>query len=169
LEPTLNKLEGLYQLPAGLLKSVAITESAGNPLAQSGAGAKGLFQFMDPTARDMGLKGNDVFDPVKSAQAAAKYLSQLMKMNGGDLEKTLASYNWGIGNVQKHGMALMPQETRNYVPKVLSNMPGNQTVSQETNIHIHGVSDPTRAGMEVADRQTGVNSRLAQQVSRGPR
>lgn len=169
LEPTLNKLEGLYQLPAGLLKSVAITESAGNPLAQSGAGAKGLFQFMDPTARDMGLKGNDVFDPVKSAQAAAKYLSQLMKMNGGDLEKTLASYNWGIGNVQKHGMALMPQETRNYVPKVLSNMPGNQTVSQETNIHIHGVSDPTRVGMEVADRQTGVNSRLAQQVSRGPR
>lgn len=169
LEPTLNKLEGLYQLPAGLLKSVAITESAGNPLAQSGAGAKGLFQFMDPTAREMGLKGNDVFDPVKSAQAAAKYLSQLMKMNGGDLEKTLASYNWGIGNVQKHGMALMPQETRNYVPKVLSNMPGNQTVSQETNIHIHGVSDPTRAGMEVADRQTGVNSRLAQQVSRGPR
>lgn len=169
LEPTLNKLEGLYQLPAGLLKSVAITESAGNPLAQSGAGAKGLFQFMDPTARDMGLSGNDVFDPVKSAQAAAKYLSQLMKMNGGDLEKTLASYNWGVGNVQKHGMALMPQETRNYVPKVLSNMPGNQTVSQETNIHIHGVSDPTRAGMEVADRQTGVNSRLAQQVSRGPR
>jgi hypothetical protein len=169
LEPTLNKLEGLYQLPAGLLKSVAITESAGNPLAQSGAGAKGLFQFMDPTARDMGLRGNDVFDPVKSAQAAAKYLSQLMKMNGGDLEKTLASYNWGVGNVQKHGMALLPQETRNYVPKVLSNMPGNQTVSQETNIHIHGVSDPTRAGMEVADRQTGVNSRLAQQVSRGPR
>lgn len=169
LEPTLNKLEGLYQLPAGLLKSVAITESAGNPLAQSGAGAKGLFQFMDPTARDMGLKGNDVFDPVKSAQAAAKYLSQLMKMNGGDLEKTLASYNWGVGNVQKYGMGLMPQETRNYVPKVLSNMPGNQTVSQETNIHIHGVSDPTRAGMEVADRQTGVNSRLAQQVSRGPR
>jgi len=169
LEPTLNKLEGLYQLPAGLLKSVAITESAGDPLAQSGAGAKGLFQFMDPTARDMGLSGNDVFDPVKSAQAAAKYLSQLMKMNGGDLEKTLASYNWGVGNVQKYGMGLMPQETRNYVPKVLSNMPGNQTVSQETNIHIHGVSDPTRAGMEVADRQTGVNSRLAQQVSRGPR
>ncbi|WP_439291728.1 MULTISPECIES: transglycosylase SLT domain-containing protein [Rahnella] len=169
LEPTLNKLEGLYQLPAGLLKSVAITESAGNPLAQSGAGAKGLFQFMDPTACDMGLSGNDVFDPVKSAQAAAKYLSQLMKMNGGDLEKTLASYNWGVGNVQKYGMGLMPQETRNYVPKVLSNMPGNQTVSQETNIHIHGVSDPTRAGMEVADRQTGVNSRLAQQVSRGPR
>ena len=169
LSPTLDKLEALYHLPEGLLKSVAITESAGNPNAVSGAGAQGLFQLMPGTAKDLGLRGNDAFDPVKSAQAAAKYLRQLMKMNGGDLEKTLASYNWGVGNVQKYGMGLMPQETRNYVPKVLSNMPGNQTVSQETNIHIHGVSDPTRAGMEVADRQTGINSRLAQQVSRGPR
>ena len=57
-----NKLESLYQLPAGLLKSVAITESGGNQFATSGAGAKGLFQFMDGTARDMGLRGNDVFD-----------------------------------------------------------------------------------------------------------
>lgn len=167
LEPTLNKLEGLYQLPAGLLKSVAITESAGNPLAQSGAGAKGLFQFMDPTARDMGLSGNDVFDPVKSAQAAAKYLSQLMKMNGGDLEKTLASYNWGVGNVQKHGMALMPQETRNYVPKVLSNMPGN-TLNQETHITVYGSSDPRSAAGEIEKRQSVVNSRATQQMNKGP-
>lgn len=49
----------------------------------------------DPTAKDMGLKGNDVFDPEKSAAAAAKYLSMLLKMNGGDLDKALASYNWG--------------------------------------------------------------------------
>ncbi|WP_262365170.1 lytic transglycosylase domain-containing protein, partial [Enterobacter hormaechei] len=95
--PMFNKLESLYQLPAGLLKSVAITESGGNQFATSGAGAKGLFQFMDGTARDMGLRGNDVFDPEKSAQAAAKYLSQLLRQNGGDLSKALASYNWGIG------------------------------------------------------------------------
>jgi soluble lytic murein transglycosylase-like protein len=63
-------------LPASgsLLRSVAITESGGNQFAVSGAGAKGLFQFMDGTARDMGLRGNDVFDPEKAAQAAAKYL-----------------------------------------------------------------------------------------------
>ncbi|GAB2938286.1 transglycosylase SLT domain-containing protein [Hafnia psychrotolerans] len=168
LEPTLNKLEGLYQLPAGLLKSVAITESAGNPLAQSGAGAKGLFQFMDPTARDMGLKGNDVFDPVKSAQAAAKYLSQLMKMNGGDLDKTLASYNFGIGNVRKYGMGLLPKETRNYIPKVRSNMPGGGvSQSNDTKIYISGVSDPREAGNIVADKQNSVNSRNTQQLRRG--
>ncbi|EHD6706568.1 lytic transglycosylase domain-containing protein, partial [Salmonella enterica] len=121
MQPMLTNLEHLYRLPEGLLRSVAITESGGNQFAVSGAGAKGLFQFMDGTARDMGLRGNDVFDPEKAAQAAAKYLSQLLRANGGDLSKALASYNWGIGNVQKHGMALMPQETRNYIPRVLSN------------------------------------------------
>lgn len=164
LQPTLTKLEALNNLPAGLLRSVAITESGGNQFAISGAGAKGLFQFMDATAKDMGLKGNDVFDPEKSAAAAAKYLSMLLKMNGGDLDKALASYNWGIGNVQKHGLDLMPRETRNYIPKVHSNMPGGG-LQQETNIYITGVSDPVSAGNEVAGRQTNVNARLTQQLN----
>ncbi|HEI3216755.1 TPA: transglycosylase SLT domain-containing protein [Escherichia coli] len=168
--PMFNKLESLYQLPAGLLKSVAITESGGNQFAISGAGAKGLFQFMDGTARDMGLRGNDVFDPEKSAQAAAKYLSQLLRQNGGDLSKALASYNWGIGNVQRYGMGLMPQETRNYIPKVMSNMPTSAPViQQETNINIHGVSDPREAARLTVDRQKGVNSQLTQQLPAGPR
>lgn len=168
--PLFNKLESLYQLPAGLLKSVAITESGGNQFAVSGAGAKGLFQFMDGTARDMGLRGNDVFDPEKSAQAAAKYLSQLLRQNGGDLSKALASYNWGIGNVQRYGMGLMPQETRNYIPKVMSNMPTSAPViQQETNINIHGVSDPREAARLTVDRQKGVNSQLTQQLPAGPR
>ncbi|MGU3523838.1 transglycosylase SLT domain-containing protein [Enterobacteriaceae bacterium C23F] len=168
--PMFNKLESLYQLPAGLLKSVAITESGGNQFAMSGAGAKGLFQFMDGTARDMGLRGNDVFDPEKSAQAAAKYLSQLLRQNSGDLSKALASYNWGIGNVQRYGMGLMPQETRNYIPKVMSNMPTSAPViQQETNINIHGVSDPREAARLTVDRQKGVNSQLTQQLPAGPR
>ncbi|HCP5791446.1 TPA: transglycosylase SLT domain-containing protein [Escherichia coli] len=168
--PLFNKLESLYQLPAGLLKSVAITESGGNQFAMSGAGAKGLFQFMDGTARDMGLRGNDVFDPEKSAQAAAKYLSQLLRQNGGDLSKALASYNWGIGNVKRYGMGLMPQETRNYIPKVMSNMPTSAPViQQETNINIHGVSDPREAARLTVDRQKGVNSQLTQQLPAGPR
>ncbi|HGV3050446.1 transglycosylase SLT domain-containing protein [Escherichia coli] len=162
--PLFNKLESLYQLPAGLLKSVAITESGGNQFAVSGAGAKGLFQFMDGTARDMGLRGNDVFDPEKAAQAAAKYLSQLLQANGGDLSKALASYNWGIGNVQKHGMALMPQETRNYIPKVLSNMPApGAQVQQQNTYHIYGGGDPRSVGTEVERRQQSANA----QVMRG--
>lgn len=170
MQPMLTNLEQLYRLPEGLLRSVAITESGGNQFAVSGAGAKGLFQFMDGTARDMGLRGNDVFDPEKAAQAAAKYLSQLLQANGGDLSKALASYNWGIGNVKRYGMGLMPQETRNYIPKVMSNMPTSAPViQQETNINIHGVSDPREAARLTVDRQKGVNSQLTQQLPAGPR
>nr|DAY61483.1 MAG TPA: tail tape measure [Caudoviricetes sp.] len=164
MQPMLTNLEQLYRLPEGLLRSVAITESGGNQFAVSGAGAKGLFQFMDGTARDMGLRGNDVFDPEKAAQAAAKYLSQLLQTNGGDLSKALASYNWGIGNVQKHGMALMPQETRNYIPKVLSNMPApGAQVQQQNTYHIYGGGDPRSVGTEVERRQQSANA----QVMRG--
>ncbi|OHY39497.1 transglycosylase SLT domain-containing protein [Enterobacter roggenkampii] len=167
MQPMLTNLEQLYRLPEGLLRSVAITESGGNQFAVSGAGAKGLFQFMDGTARDMGLRGNDVFDPEKAAQAAAKYLSQLLQANGGDLSKALASYNWGIGNVQKHGMALMPQETRNYIPKVMSNMPGKASLNQQTVINVHGVNSPQEAANLVADKQGAVNARAVQQL-KGP-
>lgn len=115
-------LEGKYGLPARLLSSVAGTESGGDPFAVSPKGAKGPFQFMDGTARDLGLKGMDVYDPHKSADAAARYLRYLLDATGGDLEKTLASYNWGLGNVQKKGMGNLPSETRNYVPKVMAGM-----------------------------------------------
>ncbi|QLO79256.1 lytic transglycosylase domain-containing protein [Klebsiella grimontii] len=169
MAPMMGKLEAMYNLPAGLLRSVALTESRGDQFAISGAGAQGLFQFMPGTARDMGLRGNDVFDPVKSAEAAARYLSILLQKNGGDLSKALASYNWGIGNVQKYGMALMPQETRQYIPKVLSNMPGaGATLNQNTVINISGVSDPREAGKIVSDSQSNVNARATQQLTRGP-
>lgn len=168
MQPAFQKLEQLYRLPEGLLRSVAITESAGNPNAISGAGAQGLFQIMPGTGRDLGLRGDDAFDPMKAAGAAAKYLSQLLKANDGDLTKALASYNWGLGNVRKYGMDLMPQETRNYVPRVMSNMPsGGASLHSETNIHIHGVSDPREAGNIVADKQNQVSARATQQLLRG--
>ena len=115
-------LEGKYGLPAGLLSSLSAAESGGDPFAVSPKGAKGPFQFMDGTARDLGLKGMDVYDPHKSADAAARYLRYLLDATGGDLEKALASYNWGLGNVQKKGMDNLPSETRNYVPKVMAGM-----------------------------------------------
>ncbi|HBV3741572.1 TPA: lytic transglycosylase domain-containing protein [Klebsiella pneumoniae] len=160
MAPMMGKLEAMYNLPAGLLRSVALTESGGNQFAISGAGAQGLFQFMPGTARDMGLRGNDVFDPVKSAEAAARYLSMLLQKNGGDLGKALASYNWGIGNVQKYGMALMPQETRQYIPKVLSNMPGaGAQVNQQNTYNIYG-GNAQEIGQEVSRRQLDANARV---------
>ncbi|MDC9591270.1 lytic transglycosylase domain-containing protein [Xenorhabdus sp. XENO-10] len=128
MSDTFTALEKRHNLPSGLLHGVAMTESAGNPKAigpnTKYGTAKGLFQFIDSTAKGYGLTGNDVFDPHKSAEAAAKMLSSLLKTHSGDLDKALASYNWGIGNVQKIGMDKMPAETRNYIPKVRKNMNG---------------------------------------------
>jgi soluble lytic murein transglycosylase-like protein len=116
MRPALANLERLYNLPAGLLRSVALAESGGDQFATSKAGAQGMFQFMPDTAKDLGLKGNDAFDPMKSADAAARYLSQLLRRSGGDLSKALASYNWGMGNVEKYGMNLLPRKRANIFP-----------------------------------------------------
>ncbi|HDZ9010866.1 TPA: lytic transglycosylase domain-containing protein [Klebsiella quasipneumoniae subsp. similipneumoniae] len=114
-------LEGKYGLPSGLLRGVAATESGGDPYAVSKAGAKGLFQFMPGTAKDMGLNGSDVYDPKKSAEAAAKYLHYLI-MATGDTQSALQAYNWGLGNLQKKGMQNAPRETQEYYAKVVANM-----------------------------------------------
>ncbi|EBR2686896.1 lytic transglycosylase domain-containing protein [Salmonella enterica] len=123
LQPKLAQLEEKYNLPPGLLRSVAVTESGGNQFAVSRAGAMGLFQFMPQTAKEFGLRGNDAFDPEKSADAAARKLGGLMRFFHGDLAKALAAYNWGEGNVQRKGLSAAPEETRNYVPRVLANLP----------------------------------------------
>ncbi|EIV9541455.1 TPA: lytic transglycosylase domain-containing protein [Klebsiella pneumoniae] len=115
-------LEGKYGLPSGLLSSVAATESGGDPYAVSPKGAKGPFQFMDGTARDLGLKGMDVYDPHKSADAAARYLRYLLDATGGDLESALMAYNGGIGKLQRNGKGGMPLESRQYAPKVMAGM-----------------------------------------------
>lgn len=160
LQPKLSKLEETFGLPAGLLRSMVITESGGDTQAVSKAGAKGPFQFMPGTAKDFGLVGDDVFDPEKSAHAAARYMSQLLKMFDGDLGKALAAYNWGQGNVMRKGLGAAPQETREYVPKVLANLPqpgagmaaqsrqpvaGPQSTVTET-IHIGTLNATTTAG-----------------------
>lgn len=79
LQPKLSQLEEKYNLPPGLLRSVAITESRGNQFAVSPAGAMGLFQFMPKTASEFGLRGNDAFDPEKAADAAARKLGGLIR------------------------------------------------------------------------------------------
>lgn len=170
MQPTMANLERMYNLPAGVLRAVATAESQGDQFATSGAGAQGLFQLMPGTAKDLGLKGNDVFDPVKSADAAARYLGMLLRRSGGDLGKALASYNWGMGNVEKYGMSMLPQETRDYIPKVMSNMPqtASPSYNQQTTINIHGVTDPREAGNIVAGKQQGIMSNGIQQLTTGP-
>jgi hypothetical protein len=122
-------------LPTSLLGVVAI-ESGFNPAAVSTKGAAGLWQFMPATARQYGLVVNarqdDRFDIVKSTLAAAHYLRQLHNQFG-DWPLALAAYNAGPNRVWQdmhrfNGVSfwtplqdfLLPDETRVYVPKVLT-------------------------------------------------
>jgi membrane-bound lytic murein transglycosylase D len=111
-------------------------ESAFNPQAQSRAAASGMWQFMPGTGKDFELYQNvfrdDRRDVLASTRAALDYLEQLHGMFG-DWPLALAAYNWGQGNVtraigrnKRAGLATdylslsprMPQETREYVPKL---------------------------------------------------
>lgn len=104
-------------VPPELLLAIGKTESAFDPRAVSRVGAQGMFQFMPGTARDMGL--SDPFDPVASADAAARYLSQLHGQFG-DWGLASAAYNAGPGNIRKWGRnpAGWVPETRNYLTKI---------------------------------------------------
>ena len=90
-----------YNVDKRLLIAVAKTESDFNPKATSGAGAKGIMQLMDNTAKDLGVTNS--YDAEQNIMGGAKLLSQLLKKYDGDRNKALAAYNAGTGNVARNG------------------------------------------------------------------
>ncbi len=117
------------------LKYLAIVESALDPQAKSTSGAIGLWQFLFHAARVVDLQTTSYVDerrdPVKSTEAAARYLKYLYE-NFNNWDLALASYNGGIATVNeaiyKSGGQLdfwkirgnLSPETRNYVPAFIA-------------------------------------------------
>jgi soluble lytic murein transglycosylase-like protein len=127
-EKQLSGLEQKYQLPSGLLDKVWKQESGRGEALLSPKGAKGHFGFMDPTAKQYGLTDPNNFS--QSADAAARMYRDLLKSNGGDLDKALAAYNWGQGNLDKKGLAQAPAETRNYIQSIEGGMKADRIQAQ---------------------------------------
>lgn len=135
-QPYFNLIDNIlsqYGLPREL-KYVAVIESNLKTGATSWVGAAGPWQFMPETARQYGLVVNGYIDErrdyVKSTHAAARYLLNSYKIYH-DWLLVLASYNGGLGNVNKairnsgsknfwSLQYYLPGESRNYVKKFIA-------------------------------------------------
>ena len=123
-------------LPAELAL-LPVIESAFDPLASSPAGAAGIWQFMPGTAKQLGLRRDWWVDGrrdiVAATEAALDYLSELQQRFDGDWLLALGAYNAGSARVNRairlnrsQGKPVdfwhlpLPEETRNYVPKLIA-------------------------------------------------
>jgi len=137
LRPTLSRILESEGVPREIV-SVVVVESGGRTTALSPKGALGLWQLMPDTARRYGLvvtsSRDERLDVDQSTRAAARYLRDLYQQFG-SWPLALAAYNAGEQRVQRaiersgvtdfiqlSSLRLLPQETRNYVPAVLSAM-----------------------------------------------
>lgn len=116
---------------------LSLIESGHNPTIYSAAGAAGLWQFIPDSARMYGLTVDrwvdERLDPMRSTQAAGKYLSDLYQRFG-SWELAMAAYNMGHGGLARSVVkyntndfwklstleAALPWETALYVPKVFA-------------------------------------------------
>jgi membrane-bound lytic murein transglycosylase D len=128
--PLFEEILDSYEMPLEL-KAMAVIESALNPRAVSRARATGMWQFMYRTALNYNLTINSYvderLDPIVSGDAAARYLLDSYRIYG-DWILAIASYNCGVGNVNKairraggsrefwDIYPFLPRETRGYVP-----------------------------------------------------
>ena len=122
---TVDKYSQKYGVDRNLILSIIKQESNFNPNAVSSAGAKGLMQLMDFNSDAYGV--TNPFDVDQNIEAGVKHIKDYLNMFDGNLEMALMAYNGGPGTMERRGVKSssdlykMPQETQNYVPKILEN------------------------------------------------
>jgi soluble lytic murein transglycosylase-like protein len=125
----LSRLDKHFDLPSGTMNRVWQTESGGALYpTMSKKGAIGAFQLMPDTARQYGA---NPYDPVQSANAGGEYLHELLQKYA-DMNKALAAYNYGPGNLDKV-LAEHPKDWMRYVPAETQNYVSRQGGSQRSN------------------------------------
>lgn len=121
-----------HNVPEKLIHSIIKAESNYNPKAVSPKGAVGLMQLMPTTAKAYGV--SDLFSPQENIEGGVKYLKDLIKIYGKDLELILAAYNAGQEAIKKYGGIPPYPETRSYIRKVKDSY-GSSTLKTPTKIY----------------------------------
>lgn len=122
--PLIAATEQKYGIPTGVLHKLIKAESAFRTdiitgKTRSSVGALGIAQFMPLTAIEELGSVQAALDPIKAIEGAGRYLKKIYAYVGNDWTKAVAGYNWGMGNAKKKVLAAAPQETKDYVKKIL--------------------------------------------------
>jgi len=111
-----------YRLDPALVAAVIYQESKFRPEARSDSGAVGLMQLLPETAKGIAMRTggsrfevDDLLDPEINIRYGCWYLRHLLDKYG-SLDRALAAYNGGQGNVDR---GVQFPETRHYVDRVL--------------------------------------------------
>lgn len=119
LRDVVDSSAATYGVEPELVRAIIKQESNWKTDIVSPKGAQGLMQLMPKTAKGLGV--TDSFDAGQNIRGGTKYISDLLKKYGGDVEKALAAYNAGPGRVPVKGeldLSKLPKETRGYVKNV---------------------------------------------------
>jgi membrane-bound lytic murein transglycosylase D len=166
----------------GELALLPVVESSFIPDAYSHADASGLWQFVPATGEEYGLQQNAWYDGRRdiytSTKAATTYLKELSDTFHGDWLLALASYNCGKGRVRKsieknednnlptdYWSLTLPQETVDYVPKLLA-IAKIFANADEYNIHLQHI--PNKPFFEVINIKEPLDLHIAAQLANTP-
>ena len=118
--PAIRAAAARNALDPHLLWTIAYLETRFRPQLVSHKGACGLMQFIPATGRRYGLlTRSDLHDPLRSIDAAARYVRDLNMMFDGRIDLVLAGYNAGENAVIRYNYQVPPyRETRDYVRSI---------------------------------------------------
>lgn len=126
IHETVSEYSDIYKVDKNLILAIIKQESNFNKNAISSAGAKGLMQLMDFNLESYGV--SNPYDIEENIEAGVKHIKYCLDRFNGNVEMALMAYNAGEGTMERRGVTStydlykMPEETQNYVQKIMSSI-----------------------------------------------